>query len=52
MSQISELNIVHSVIQVISGVFPYVGHITNKKWHLNEEYTNHLVRMQQVDVLL
>ena len=38
----------HNVCQVISGVFPYVGHVTNKKWPLNEEYNNHLVRMQQV----
>ena len=40
----------HDLLQVISGVFPYVGHITNKRWPLNEEYTNHLVRMQQVHV--
>ena len=37
-----------NICQVISGVFPYVGHVTNKKWPLNEEYNNHLVRMQQV----
>ena len=38
----------HDMCQVISGVFPYVGHVTNKKWPLNEEYNNHLIRMQQV----
>ena len=38
----------HDVFQVISGRFQYVGHVTNKMWPLSEEYTNHLVRMQQV----
>ena len=42
----------HDLLQVISGVFPYVGHITNKRWPLNEEYTNHLVRMQQVHLYI
>ena len=46
----SSMSQYHDVFQVISGRFQYVGHVTNKMWPLSEEYTNHLVRMQQVHV--
>ena len=46
----SSMSQYHDVFQVISGRGQYVGHVTNKMWPLSEEYTNHLVRMQQVHV--
>merc|ERR1712029_994956 len=31
----------------VAGHYPYIGYLTTKKWHLNEEMANHLLRFQQ-----